>query len=113
MADAHRQHYNVTFTILVLAGLSLSLLQPRVLPALRPIQLDLHTLLGHCLRLRTYRGERTDLRLSLKAEWRRPERPRSRRPSEDSSSRNRRKGHLVCAELRSYRRLNVDDGVAG
>jgi EmrB/QacA subfamily drug resistance transporter len=43
MADAHRQHYNVTFAILALAGLSFSLLQSLVLPALRPIQLDLHT----------------------------------------------------------------------
>ena len=43
MADTHRQHYNVTFAILALAGLSFSLLQSLVLPALRPIQLDLHT----------------------------------------------------------------------
>jgi EmrB/QacA subfamily drug resistance transporter len=43
MDDGHRQHYNITFAILALAGMSFSLLQSLVLPALRPIQLDLHT----------------------------------------------------------------------
>ena len=43
MDDAHRRHYNITFAILALAGMSFSLLQSLVLPALRPIQLDLDT----------------------------------------------------------------------
>src|ERR1700674_5473914 len=43
MGDVHRQHYKATFAVLALAGLSFSLLQSLVLPALRPIQLDLHT----------------------------------------------------------------------
>ena len=43
MDEAHRQHFNITFAILALAGMSFALLQSLVLPALRPIQLDLHT----------------------------------------------------------------------
>jgi EmrB/QacA subfamily drug resistance transporter len=41
--DARRAHYNVTFAILAIAGMAYALLQSLVLPALRPIQLDLHT----------------------------------------------------------------------
>jgi EmrB/QacA subfamily drug resistance transporter len=39
----HRQHYNVTFTLLALAAVAFSLLQSLVAPALLTIQHDLHT----------------------------------------------------------------------
>jgi len=41
--DVHRQHYNVTFTLLALAAVAFSLLQSLVAPALLTIQHDLHT----------------------------------------------------------------------
>jgi EmrB/QacA subfamily drug resistance transporter len=40
---AHRQHYNLTFAVLVLAGCTFALLQSLVAPALPQIQHDLHT----------------------------------------------------------------------
>jgi EmrB/QacA subfamily drug resistance transporter len=40
---AHRQHYNLTFSVLVLAGCTFALLQSLVAPALPEIQRDLHT----------------------------------------------------------------------
>ena len=42
-ADAHRQHYNVTFALLSVAAVAYSLLQSLVAPALLTIQHDLHT----------------------------------------------------------------------
>jgi EmrB/QacA subfamily drug resistance transporter len=39
----HRQHYNLTFAVLVLAGCTFALLQSLVAPALPEIQRDLHT----------------------------------------------------------------------
>ncbi|MCZ4494100.1 MAG: hypothetical protein QOH30_3356 [Baekduia sp.] len=39
----HRQHYGLTFAVLALAGLTFSLLQSMVAPALPEIQRDLHT----------------------------------------------------------------------
>ena len=41
--DEHRPHYNLTFAILALAGIAFALLQSLVAPALRTIQVDLHT----------------------------------------------------------------------
>ena len=41
--DVHRQHYNVTFTLLAVAAISYALLQSLVAPALLTIQHDLHT----------------------------------------------------------------------
>jgi EmrB/QacA subfamily drug resistance transporter len=41
--DVHRQHYNVTFTLLALAAVAYALLQSLVAPALLTIQHDLHT----------------------------------------------------------------------
>lgn len=41
--DVHRQHYNVTFTLLALAAVAYALLQSLVAPALLTIQRDLHT----------------------------------------------------------------------
>jgi EmrB/QacA subfamily drug resistance transporter len=41
--DGPRQHYNVTFIVLAMAGISFSLLQSLVAPALPAIQHDLHT----------------------------------------------------------------------
>ena len=41
--DAHRQHYNITFAVLAIAGVSYSLLQSLVAPALPDIQHALHT----------------------------------------------------------------------
>jgi EmrB/QacA subfamily drug resistance transporter len=41
--DVHRQHYNVTFTLLAVAAVSYALLQSLVAPALLTIQHDLHT----------------------------------------------------------------------
>ena len=43
MSDVHRQHYNVTFTLLALAAGAYALLQSLVAPALLTIQNDLHT----------------------------------------------------------------------
>jgi EmrB/QacA subfamily drug resistance transporter len=43
VTSEHRPHYNLTFATLALAGVSYSLLQSLVVPALRDIQLDLHT----------------------------------------------------------------------
>src|ERR1041385_4519028 len=44
MTDAvHRQHYNVTFTLLAVAAVAYALLQSLVAPALLTIQHDLHT----------------------------------------------------------------------
>jgi EmrB/QacA subfamily drug resistance transporter len=40
---AHRQHYNLTFVVLALAGCTFALLQSLVAPALPEIQRDLHT----------------------------------------------------------------------
>jgi MFS family permease len=40
---AHRQHYNRTFAVLVLAGCTFALLQSLVAPALPEIQRDLNT----------------------------------------------------------------------
>jgi EmrB/QacA subfamily drug resistance transporter len=42
-APEHRQHYNLTFAVLVLAGCTFALLQSLVAPALPEIQRDLHT----------------------------------------------------------------------
>jgi MFS family permease len=43
-SDAHdRQHYNVTFTLLAIAGVSYALLQSLVAPALPELQHALHT----------------------------------------------------------------------
>ena len=42
-ADAHRQHYNITFALLSVAAVAYSLLQSLVAPALLTIQHDLHT----------------------------------------------------------------------
>jgi EmrB/QacA subfamily drug resistance transporter len=42
-ANAHRPHYNLTFATLAIAGVSYSLLQSLVVPALPEIQADLHT----------------------------------------------------------------------
>ncbi|MGZ4272069.1 MAG: MFS transporter, partial [Solirubrobacteraceae bacterium] len=42
-ATEHRQHYNLTFAVLVLAGCTFALLQSLVAPALPEIQRDLHT----------------------------------------------------------------------
>jgi EmrB/QacA subfamily drug resistance transporter len=42
-APKHRQHYNLTFAVLVLAGCTFALLQSLVAPALPEIQRDLHT----------------------------------------------------------------------
>src|SRR5207248_76287 len=39
----HRQHYSLTFAVLVLAGCTFALLQSLVAPALPEIQRDLHT----------------------------------------------------------------------
>ena len=41
--DVHRQHYNVTFTLLAVAAVAFALLQSLVAPALLTIQHDLHT----------------------------------------------------------------------
>ena len=41
--DAHRQHYNITFALLAIAGVSYALLQSLVAPALPEIQHALHT----------------------------------------------------------------------
>src|ERR1051325_6460532 len=41
--DVHRQHYNVTFTLLAVSAVSYALLQSLVAPALLTIQHDLHT----------------------------------------------------------------------
>jgi EmrB/QacA subfamily drug resistance transporter len=41
--DVHRQHYNVTFTLLAVAAVAYALLQSLVAPALLTIQHDLHT----------------------------------------------------------------------
>src|SRR6476659_6917561 len=41
--SAHRQHYNVTFTLLAVAAVAYALLQSLVAPALLTIQHDLHT----------------------------------------------------------------------
>ena len=41
--DVHRQHYNVTFTLLAVSAVSYALLQSLVVPALLTIQHDLHT----------------------------------------------------------------------
>ena len=41
--EVHRQHYNVTFTLLAVAAVAFSLLQSLVAPALLTIQHDLHT----------------------------------------------------------------------
>jgi EmrB/QacA subfamily drug resistance transporter len=41
--DTHRPHYNLTFSILAIAGIAFALLQSLVAPALRTIQTDLHT----------------------------------------------------------------------
>jgi MFS family permease len=41
--DVHRQHYNVTFTLLALAAVAYALLQSLVAPALLVIQHDLRT----------------------------------------------------------------------
>src|SRR5512132_1265373 len=41
--SAHRQHYNVTFTLLAVAAVAYALLQSLVAPALLTIQEDLHT----------------------------------------------------------------------
>jgi MFS family permease len=41
--DVHRQHYNVTFTLLALAAVAYALLQSLVAPALLAIQHDLRT----------------------------------------------------------------------
>jgi EmrB/QacA subfamily drug resistance transporter len=41
--EVHRQHYNVTFSLLALAAVAFSLLQSLVAPALLTIQHDLHT----------------------------------------------------------------------
>ncbi len=43
MTDVHRQHYNVTFTLLAVAAVAYALLQSLVAPALLTIQNDLHT----------------------------------------------------------------------
>ncbi|HEY7019288.1 MAG TPA: hypothetical protein VH297_12540, partial [Gaiellaceae bacterium] len=44
MSDAvHRQHYNVTFTLLAVAAVAYALLQSLVAPALLTIQHDLNT----------------------------------------------------------------------
>lgn len=44
MSDpVHRQHYNVTFTLLALGAVAFALLQSVVAPALLTIQHDLHT----------------------------------------------------------------------
>jgi len=43
MADEHRRHYNTTFTVLALGGVSYALLQSLVAPALPNIQHALHT----------------------------------------------------------------------
>jgi EmrB/QacA subfamily drug resistance transporter len=42
-APKHRQHYNLTFAVLALAGCTFALLQSLVAPALPEIQRDLHT----------------------------------------------------------------------
>jgi EmrB/QacA subfamily drug resistance transporter len=42
-AGEHRQHHNLTFAVLVLAGCTFALLQSLVAPALPEIQRDLHT----------------------------------------------------------------------
>src|SRR5258707_238617 len=42
-APDERQHYNVTFVVLAMAGMSFALLQSLVAPALPAIQHDLHT----------------------------------------------------------------------
>ncbi|MFL5841915.1 MAG: MFS transporter [Thermoleophilaceae bacterium] len=42
-APAHRPHYNITFAVLAMAGVSFALLQSLVAPALPAIQHDLHT----------------------------------------------------------------------
>src|SRR3954463_14081540 len=42
-SHAPRQHHNVTFAVLALAGVSFALLQSLVAPALPAIQHDLHT----------------------------------------------------------------------
>jgi EmrB/QacA subfamily drug resistance transporter len=41
--DPKRPHYNLTFSILAIAGIAFALLQSLVAPALRTIQTDLHT----------------------------------------------------------------------
>jgi EmrB/QacA subfamily drug resistance transporter len=41
--EVHRQHYNVTFTLLAMAAVAYALLQSLVAPALLTIQHDLHT----------------------------------------------------------------------
>ena len=41
--EPHRQHYNITLSVLVLGGITFSLLQSLVLPALPTMQKDLHT----------------------------------------------------------------------
>jgi EmrB/QacA subfamily drug resistance transporter len=41
--EPKRAHHNLTFAILTLAGIAFALLQSLVAPALRPIQVDLHT----------------------------------------------------------------------
>jgi len=41
--DQHRPHYNLTFSILAISGIAFALLQSLVAPALRTIQVDLHT----------------------------------------------------------------------
>ena len=43
MTDVHRQHHNVTFTLLAVAAVAYALLQSLVAPALLTIQHDLHT----------------------------------------------------------------------
>lgn len=42
----HRQHYNVTFSLLAVAAVAYALLQSLVAPALLTIQHDLHTTTG-------------------------------------------------------------------
>jgi len=41
--DEHRTHYNLTFAILAISGIAYALMQSLVAPALRTIQVDLHT----------------------------------------------------------------------
>jgi EmrB/QacA subfamily drug resistance transporter len=43
ITSGHRQHYNLTFAVLVLSGCTFALLQSLVAPALPEIQRDLHT----------------------------------------------------------------------
>jgi EmrB/QacA subfamily drug resistance transporter len=43
VADEHRQHHNITFTLLAVAAVAYALLQSLVAPALLTIQGDLHT----------------------------------------------------------------------